>query len=125
VSVLAAVSMASANSFILCFSIATFGVDLTLSPSWTACADIGGRHTGTLSGAMNMMGAIGALLSAVLFPFLSDLTGNIKCYFYVAAFLNLAAMAGWGVVLRSESSSSEEGGVRLAQSKLQMGVPSK
>lgn len=109
VSVLAAVSMPSANSFILCFSIATFGVDLTLSPSWTACADIGGRHTGTLSGAMNMMGAIGALISAVLFPFLFSLTGNIKCYFYLAAFLNLAAMAGWGLVLRNESASSEEG----------------
>jgi ACS family glucarate transporter-like MFS transporter len=110
VSVLAAVSMPSATSFIICFSVATFGVDLTLSPSWTACADIGGRHTGTLSGAMNMMGAIGALLSSVLFPFLFGVTGDIKCYFYVAAFLNLAAMAGWGVVLRNESCSSEEGG---------------
>ena len=88
-------------------------------------SDIGARHTGTLSGAMNMMGAIGALLSAVLFPFLSDLTGNIKCYFYVAAFLNLAAMAGWAVVLRNEISSSEEGRLRHPHSKLEMGVHSK
>jgi MFS transporter, ACS family, glucarate transporter len=110
VSVLAAAFMPSANSFILCFSIATFGVDLTLSPSWTACADIGGRHTGTLSGAMNMMGAIGALVSSVLFPVLFGLTGDIKCYFYLAAFLNLAAMAGWGLALRNECCSSEEGG---------------
>src|SRR5258708_22032806 len=58
----------SANSFILCFSVATFGVDLTLSPSWTACADIGGRHTGTLSGAMNMMGEIGRAQSELQSP---------------------------------------------------------
>jgi ACS family glucarate transporter-like MFS transporter len=110
VSVVAAASMPSANSFILCFSIATFGVDLTLSPSWTACADIGGKHTGTLSGAMNMMGAIGALVSSVLFPLLFDRTGDIKLYFFLAAFLNLVAMAGWGLTLRNEECSSEEGG---------------
>src|SRR5258708_1006586 len=98
----------SANSFILCFSIATFGVDLTLSPSWTACADIGGKHTGTLSGAMNMMGSVGALASAVLFPFLFGLTGEVKRYFYLAALLNFAAMAGWGLALRNECCPSEE-----------------
>ena len=48
VCVVAIASITSVNSFILCFSLATFGVDLTLSPSWTACADIGGRYTGTL-----------------------------------------------------------------------------
>lgn len=122
-SVLAAAFMPSANAFILCFSIATFGVDLTLSPSWTACADIGGRHTGTISGAMNLMGAVGSLLSAVLFPFLSGLTGDIKCYFYVAAFLNLAAMAGWAMVLHNESSPGEDG-LRI-QSKLNIRVRSK
>jgi ACS family glucarate transporter-like MFS transporter len=68
VTLLAAASMASPNGFILFFSLATFGVDLTLSPSWTACADIGGPHTGTLSGAMNMMGSVGGLVSSVAFP---------------------------------------------------------
>jgi len=100
VAVLAAASMGSANGFVFCFSLAIFGVDLTLSPSWTACADIGGRHTGTLSGAMNMMGSIGALVSSVSFPYLFGLTGDIKCYFYLAAFLNFVAMASWRRALR-------------------------
>jgi len=51
------------------------GVDLTLSPSWTVCADIGGRYVGALSGAMNMMGSLSSFGSAILFPGLFALTG--------------------------------------------------
>jgi ACS family glucarate transporter-like MFS transporter len=102
VAVLAAASMPSATGFILFFSLATFGVDLTLSPSWTVCADIGGRHVGTLSGAMNMMGSIGAFASSVLFPYFFGLTGDIKGYFYLAAFLDAIAMGCWGLVLKGE-----------------------
>ena len=97
--VVAAASIPSAAGFIFCFSTATFGVDLTLSPSWTVCADIGGKHTGTLSGAMNMMGSLGALASAVLFPVFLNSTGDIRTYFYLAAFLDAIAMACWGLVL--------------------------
>jgi sugar phosphate permease len=36
--------------------------DATMGPAWAACADVGVRDTGTLSGAMNMTGAfIGAI----------------------------------------------------------------
>jgi ACS family glucarate transporter-like MFS transporter len=95
-----AASLSSVSGFIVFFSLATFGVDLTLSPSWTACADIGGQHTGTLSGAMNMMGSVGSLVSAVAFPFLFGLTGDIKCYFYMAIALNLAGVACWWLALK-------------------------
>ena len=103
VAVLAASAMPSAKGFTLFFALATFGVDLTLSPSWTVCADIGGRHVGTLSGAMNMMGSVGSLASSVLFPFFFSLTGDIKSYFYVAAFLDAVAMGCWGLVLSDNS----------------------
>jgi ACS family glucarate transporter-like MFS transporter len=100
VSLLAAPSVPSATGFVLIFAVAIFGVDLTLSPSWTVCADIGGRHVGTLSGAMNMMGSLSSFGSAILFPHLVSLTGNIGGYFYLAAFLNIVAMACWGFVLK-------------------------
>jgi hypothetical protein len=36
--------------------------DATMGPAWAACADVGERDAGTLSGAMNMTGAfLGAL----------------------------------------------------------------
>jgi MFS transporter, ACS family, glucarate transporter len=102
VAVLAAAFAPSIISFVLFFALATFGVDLTLSPSWTVCTDIGGRHVGTLSGAMNMMGSLGSFGSAILFPLLVGATGNIRSYFYLAAFLDVAAMGCWGLVLRSD-----------------------
>jgi sugar phosphate permease len=41
----------------LVFSMAFFFNDATMGPAWAACADVGERHAGTLSGAMNMTGA--------------------------------------------------------------------
>jgi MFS transporter, ACS family, glucarate transporter len=100
--VLVAAFVPSVTGFVLFFALATFGVDLTLSPSWTVCADIGGRHVGMLSGAMNMMGSLGSLASSVLFPFFFGLTGNIKNYFFLAAFLDAIAIACWGFVLKED-----------------------
>jgi ACS family glucarate transporter-like MFS transporter len=99
VAVIAAAFVPSAGGFLLFFALATFGVDLTLSPSWTVCADMGGRNVGALSGAMNMMGSLSSFGSAILFPILFGVTGNIRSYFYLAAFLDLAAMGCWGFVL--------------------------
>jgi ACS family glucarate transporter-like MFS transporter len=44
--------------------------DLAIPPIWAVCADIGGRYAGTLSGAMNMAGGVGAILSPALTPVL-------------------------------------------------------
>ncbi len=61
-----AVKVSSLPAFLVCFSIATFGVDFTLSPSWSAAADLGGARTGTLSSAMNMVGSAGSFASSVI-----------------------------------------------------------
>jgi ACS family glucarate transporter-like MFS transporter len=51
--------------------LAFFGNDLAMAPAWAAAADIGERHTGSLSGTMNMsasfMAAIQALVIGRLF----------------------------------------------------------
>ncbi|NLX12589.1 MAG: MFS transporter [Phycisphaerales bacterium] len=85
--------------FIIFFSLATFGVDMTLSPSWSFCNDIGGGNSGAVSGSMNMAGNIGAALSAILFPVFQDSqTGNANAFFFIAAALNLVAIAAWLVM---------------------------
>ena len=90
-----------------CFALATFGVDLTLSPSWSYCLDIGGKNSGAISGAMNMVGNIGSFVSANAFPFLIAQTGSASTYFFVAAMLNLSAIFCW-FYLRSPISSGAE-----------------
>ena len=50
----------------LMVSLWLFCNDLTMGPAWACCADIGERYAGTLSGAMNMIGAFGGAAGMVL-----------------------------------------------------------
>ena len=82
--------------FVFCFGLATFGVDMTLSPSWAFCNDIGGSNSGAVSGSMNMVGNIGAAMSAIIFPLLlNEETGSANTFFVLAAGLNFVAIATW------------------------------
>lgn len=80
---------------VVCFTAATLGSDMTISPSWTYCADIGGNKPASVSAAMNMVGNFGSFVSANAFPLLFAWTGTAATYFLVAAALNLAAIACW------------------------------
>jgi ACS family glucarate transporter-like MFS transporter len=92
---IAAIRCASVETFILCFSLTTFGVDFAISPSWSAASDFGGRRTGTLSATMNMAGSAGSFASSVSFPWLLAGTGSVAAYFGVAAALDLLAVVLW------------------------------
>lgn len=90
--------------FISCFSLAMFGVEMTLSPSWAFCMDIGGSRSGAVSGAMNMVGNMGAAVSAVAFPFFvanvqlpyfAETTGTANSFFVFAAAMNMLAIVAW------------------------------
>ena len=77
------------------FAVATFGVELTISPSWAYCIDIAAKNSGSGSAAMNMAGSFGAFASANAFPLLYRVTGNSDAYFWIAAALNALAAVCW------------------------------
>ena len=77
------------------FAIATFGADMTISPSWVYCIDIGGKNSGAVSGSMNMVGNLGSFVSSIAFPFFRGLTGTYFTYFAVASALNVVAILCW------------------------------
>ena len=87
--------MASPVAAVVCFAVATFGADMTISPSWAYCQDVGGRKSGAVSGSMNMVGNFGSFVSANAFPFLFGLTGSAFAYFAIAALLNALSIACW------------------------------
>jgi len=95
----------TAEAAIVCFTLAAFGADLTISPSWVFCTDIAGARAGSMSGAMNMLGNLGSFLSANAFPFLHGLTGSASAYFVAAALMNAGAVVCW---FRMKSLTSEE-----------------
>jgi ACS family glucarate transporter-like MFS transporter len=78
-----------------CLVLAIFGADMTLPPSWSLCVDIGRKHSGAVSGTMNMAGNIGSFLTALAFPYLLQWTGGPGAFFYVGATLNLFAVGLW------------------------------
>jgi MFS family permease len=42
--------------------------DIAIPVIWAACADVGGPFAGTLSGLMNTIGAVGAIITPILIP---------------------------------------------------------
>ncbi len=85
----------SAPGYALFLSIAILGADMTLSPSWAFCIDIGRRHAGTVSGTMNMAGNLAAFVTTLAFPYIQKWAGTTTPYFLIAAALNLAAIVIW------------------------------
>ncbi|HZO57482.1 MAG TPA: MFS transporter, partial [Bryobacteraceae bacterium] len=93
------------------FGVATLGAELTISPSWTFCLDIGGKRSGEVTGTMNMAGNLGSFVSANAFPFLNRLTGGATAYFSAVAVLSAVAALCWtgmGSVSTRESQSPSE-----------------
>jgi len=56
--------------------LASFCNDLTMPGSWSTCMDLGGNYAGTLSGAMNMVGAIGAAVAPLVIGIILDTTNR-------------------------------------------------
>ena len=98
VGIVSSVYMETVGPAIVCISVAVFGADMTLSPSWSACVDVGKQFSGAVSGTMNMAGNIGSFVTALAFPYLLDMTGSEVPFFYLAAALNMLAIFLWTAI---------------------------
>ncbi len=62
-------------------------LNMMVPVAWAVCADVGGEHTGAVSGAMNTAGQLGSFVSAVAFGYLVEGLGS-----YDRALMPLAGM---------------------------------
>jgi MFS transporter, ACS family, glucarate transporter len=53
-----------------------FSMDCMLPVSWAVCVDVGKRHAGAMTGAMNTAGQFGSFLSSIAFGALVDAFGG-------------------------------------------------
>ncbi len=95
IGILSSLYMDTALGAVLCLSVAIFGADMTLSPSWSFCMDIGEENSGKVSGMMNMAGNLGSFTTALAFPYLQEWTGSNEPFFYVAAVLGVISILCW------------------------------
>jgi sugar phosphate permease len=83
-----------AYTAVYCLTGAMFFLECTIGPSWAVPMDMGGEHSGTVSGMMNMAGNIGGALSPIVFGFLVQF-GSWQAPFVVAASLLVLGAAIW------------------------------
>jgi len=88
-------NIATPQLAIFFLAIAIFGADMTLSPSWAFCIDIGKENAGAVSGTMNMAGNLGAFVTIIAFPYLYEWTGSFTPFFYVCVALSAIAVFLW------------------------------
>jgi sugar phosphate permease len=77
-----------------------FGNDLAMAPAWAAAADIGERHTGVLSGAMNMWASFMAAIEALIIGRLFDAENLVAPFIILAASYALGTLCWIGVDVR-------------------------
>lgn len=78
-----------------CFALAAFGAEITISPSWAFCIDLGGKNAGSVSGAMNTAGNFGSFVSANAFPWLQSAFGSAGPYFFLVCAMNVLSALAW------------------------------
>jgi MFS family permease len=84
---------------VLAIGMAAFFSDLAMPGAWGACMDVGGRHTGALSGSMNMMGQISGAIAPMAVPLIllwTDNNWSINIGLFATAYFLGAAC--WGFV---------------------------
>jgi len=91
---------------IMFMALAVFGADMTLSPSWAFCIDIGKENAGAVSGTMNMAGNLGAFVTIIAFPYLFKWTGHYEPFFLICAGLSLVAIIVWSTMNPEKSISN-------------------
>jgi len=74
---------------------ASFANDFVMPVSWAAAMDVGGRHTGTLSGVMNMASAVGGSLAPILTGYLIARPGGWEMNFWISSAVYLLGLCCW------------------------------
>ena len=97
---------ADAYTAVYCLTAAMFFLECTIGPSWAVPMDVGGEHSGTVSGMMNMAGNIGGALSPIVFGVLAQLS-SWQAPFIVAASLLVVGAAVWAFWLDPDASVVE------------------
>ncbi|MFM2126145.1 MAG: putative sulfoacetate transporter SauU [Acidobacteriota bacterium] len=86
----------------LAVGMASFCNDLAMPGAWGACMEVGGKHTGSLSGSMNMMGNLGGAMPGFVVPMVLTLTNapgattpNWNSVFYLFAAVYVVGGLSW------------------------------
>ncbi|MGA2895379.1 MAG: MFS transporter [Xanthobacteraceae bacterium] len=95
-----------AMTAVICLAASNFFLEMVLGPAWAVPMDVAGASSGTVTGVMNMSGAVGASLSPLVFGALVQHGSWIAPFFVTAAILIIGALI-WTFLLDPEKSVVE------------------
>ncbi|MGO8908278.1 MAG: MFS transporter [Bradyrhizobium sp.] len=96
----------SAIIAIVCLTASNFFLELVLGPAWAVPMDVGGTSSGTVTAVMNMVGAVGASISPLVFGLLVE-RGSWVAPFYVTAAVLASGSLIWIFLIDPEKSVVE------------------
>lgn len=92
----AAIQVESPVMAIAVMGLSSFTVELSGPPTWTTAMDLGGRHVGAASGAMNSIGQMGGAVAPAVVGYLVQLgPGGWTAALYSAAAMYAAGFVCW------------------------------
>ncbi len=104
--VIPAALTSEAITSILCLAASFFFLEWVIGPAWAVPMDIGGQFSGTVTGIMNMIGALGGSLAAIVYGTLFD-RGLWVTPFYVSAVVMWIGALIWIFLINPEKSVVE------------------
>jgi sugar phosphate permease len=93
----------SAGISVLCLALSFFSLELVIGPAWAVPMDVGGQFSGTVTGVMNMAGALAASLTALVYGGLFD-KGYWVAPFFVSAGVMFVGALVWIFLIDPERS---------------------
>lgn len=76
-------------------ALAYAGSDFMLPVAWAVCLDIGGRHSGAVTGAMNTAGQAGSFLTTVIFGYLVGAYGSYDLPLVLIVVMSIISTLVW------------------------------
>jgi sugar phosphate permease len=93
----------SASTAVVCLTASLFFLEMVIGPAWAVPMDVGGEYSGTVTGVMNMAGALAASVSPVVFGFFAQ-RGSWIAPFLVTAGMLLSGTLIWTFLIDPEKS---------------------
>ena len=82
----------------LLIAVATAASMFTLGAAWSTCIDIGGKHAGVVSAAMNTSGQVGSIFSPLIVVYLVERYGDWSLPLYLMGVLFLIGALSWAFI---------------------------
>jgi hypothetical protein len=105
--VIPAALTANRLSSILCLAASFFFLEWVIGPAWAVPMDVGGQFSGTVTGVMNMVGALGGASTAVVYGSLFN-RGYWVAPFLVSAGVMILGALIWIFLIDPEQSVVEQ-----------------